>query len=55
MVPIPTPSTARAPWMGDLEAENLRVRYLADMWAGFSPELHSSRLLGQNRYIYLGE
>lgn len=55
-----TPSTARAPaargpGMGDPEAENLRVRYLAGRWAGFSPGLHSSRLLGQNTYTHLGE
>lgn len=41
--------------MGDPEAENLRVRYLAGRWAGFSPGLHSSRLLGQNTYTHLGE
>lgn len=41
--------------MGDLEAENLKVRYLVGRWAGFSPGLHSSRLLGQNMYIHLGK
>lgn len=46
---------ARGPFMGDLEAENLKVRYLVGRWAGFSPGLHSSRLLGQNTYIHLGK